>query len=632
MPDQRGNKNWIKGGASPNPSGRPKKREDAAPREDGWTNVLTGIGYSNKDRRLSTEFAVEQVTHKAARDLWAGNDLAARIIEARPHECLRQGYEVCIEKDKDRSEELQGQLDDLQVDTALETLGCYENAYGLGAAFLGVNDGVTDLKEPLDPARVKGIEFISVFEAEELTPLRVYNNPLAPKRGWPSIYQINPISYGQSEDTSVDRFAPAQREIHESRFIVFGGIRPSQRTVSELNGAGHSILTRVWPTLRDFGMSWESAAILLSTFTQDIYKMPGLAALVAADKANVLRNRMLAVHLSKSIMNGILLDKEEEYIRTTTSVAGMSELLQQFALRLAAAAGIPVEVLMGQAPAGLNATGDSTIRLWYDTTKSIQRRKYKPAIERIVKLLMGNKEPDAWSVKFNPLWQETDAERAASRKIQMETDIGYIGAGVASPEEIAVNRFGGDEYSYETRLDLDQREADKPTDEDLATNLETPAEGVAPIAPLEGDAPANEGETKPAAPKKFVRSTTPGLPEDPADKPDPVAERVALDAEAVKTAVAMSKGMAEIAAMVADKTISRESGRMILSISYKVSPEQAEAILGPESHVAPTPPAPMLPGQKPPGAPPAAPGDKPDAPAEPSEEAPKPAPPPDEDA
>ena len=57
-----------------------------------------------------------------------------------------------------------------------------------------------------------------------------------------------------------------------------------------------------------------------------------------------------------------------------------------------------------------------------------------------------------WKIEFNPLWQPTEAEVVETRNKQADTDMKYIQAGVLTPEEVAISRFGGDEYSSETIL------------------------------------------------------------------------------------------------------------------------------------------------------------------------------------
>ena len=62
-------------------------------------------------------------------------------------------------------------------------------------------------------------------------------------------------------------------------------------------------------------------------------------------------------------------------------------------------------------------------------------------------------------MKFKPLYQPTHLEQAQTRYQQAQTDQIYLTTDVVSPEEIALSRFGGDEYSAETHVDFDARDA-----------------------------------------------------------------------------------------------------------------------------------------------------------------------------
>jgi phage-related protein (TIGR01555 family) len=121
---------------------------------------------------------------------------------------------------------------------------------------------------------------------------------------------------------------------------------------------------------------------------------------------------------------------------------------------------------MGQAPAGLNATGDSDIRWFYDHVAASQVKELRPQLNRLVRILLRAKtgptkgtEPESWKVVFPPLWEMTDLEKAELRNKQAQTDVAYIQAGVLDPSEVAVSRFGGEEYSTDTHLDLATRKA-----------------------------------------------------------------------------------------------------------------------------------------------------------------------------
>lgn len=168
--------------------------------------------------------------------------------------------------------------------------------------------------------------------------------------------------------------------------------------------------------------------------------------------------------------------EKERFEYVARSLAGMPETLDRLALRLSAGTGIPVTLLMGQSPAGLNATGASDIRLWYDNVRSQQNQYLTPRIGRVVRLAFlakdgptQGKEPEDWSISWRPLWQPTEKEQAETRYLTMQTDVGYIDRGVLSPRKVAESRFGGDRWSMETTIDIedwDEFGEPEPTDGD----------------------------------------------------------------------------------------------------------------------------------------------------------------------
>jgi phage-related protein (TIGR01555 family) len=430
-------------------------------RRDGWRNALTGVGDLQRDKRLSTTHAADAVSRVDAADLWRGNALAARIIETWPNEMTREGWDLVV--DRSSKEGLAGEVEALleelgAVDALWEGL-CYERAYGGGADLLGVNDG-RPLEEPLSEDGPARLEFLTSFEPDEILPRWYYADPRRPKFGQASHYEIYPVTQGTPRSAIV----PSTQGIlvHESRLLTFPGIRVSRRNVALLNnGWGDSVLTRVLRVLADHGMGFDAAAVLLQDFAQAVFKIKNLASAMAEDRDDEIRLRTQAVELSRSVARAIIIDAEEEFERKQTPITGMPELLDRLSSLLAAAADMPLTLLMGVSPGGLNATGDSDIRFFYDRVRAAQNRKLRPHLERLVKLAFRTlkaKEPEQWSIRFRPLWQESSKDQAAARLAQAQADQIYLEALVVSPADIARSRFSGDGYSYDTDVDMEERE------------------------------------------------------------------------------------------------------------------------------------------------------------------------------
>ena len=126
---------------------------------------------------------------------------------------------------------------------------------------------------------------------------------------------------------------------------------------------------------------------------------------------------------------------------------------------------MPVTRLMGQSPAGLNATGESDLRIFNDTVQAEQERVVRPALERLTEIVMSDPAgptdgqiPEEWSIEFNALQQLSELEMTDMRLKQAQADNIYLQQQVVTPEEIGRSRFPVSGWSPETSIDLELRE------------------------------------------------------------------------------------------------------------------------------------------------------------------------------
>ncbi len=457
-PPKRTKKGTFAKGTSGNPEGIPKARAD------GWFSALTGIGTQAHDKRESHTFQSKVLSYQDAIEMWRGDDLAKRAIESVPDGCFRQGYEITIADEgnfEELKEDIEEQMFKLKVDAAIKKAMCYERAYGGAAILLGTNDSRT-LDRPLDLTRVTKLEWLNVLEPCEIFPVSYYGDPMAPKYGEPEYYQLatsnryTGIQIPGKKQQKVPESNNYQL-IHESRLVVFEGTKVSRyQTRPGLSGLdwGDSILTYLADVLRDFNIAWHSAGIIVTDFSQAVFSIENLMQLVARDP-DKLRARIQAIELSRSTARAVLVDTKESFKRESTTVAGLPDLLEALSTRLAAAIDMPLSLLMGQSPKSLGAESDSDVRFYYDRIQSYQRDKVGPILKLIAQMIMQGlrkrKLPKKWGIRFHPLWQLTDQQKAEARLAQARVDEIYINVGVLNPQELRETRFGG-EYSYETQI------------------------------------------------------------------------------------------------------------------------------------------------------------------------------------
>lgn len=438
---------------------------EAVQREDRWVDRGTGMGIAGRDKAVGASFCLDLLDQNTTEALWRGDDMAAKIVEVFPEEMSREGFELEYgkEPDEDAESDLEDRFDELDL-LGHFTLGEeYARAHGGGALYMGVDDGRQDIARPLVPESVKALDFFLPLTPRECVPFRWYGDDPEDglkRLGEPKIYQVTPITCG--------RGLPQTLYIHESRLLIFNGTLVSRQQRATTPGRwGDSIFVRVLKVVQQFQTVFDSSACLVTDFAMATFKMAGLAEVIASeseeDGDKRLRFRMAALEKSRSNQNVTLIDKDEEFKRETTTLTGLPDLMMRYEQRLAAAADTPASRLMGQAPAGLNATGDSDIRWFFDRVKARQHKRWRPNMNKAISLIMRSmgRDPQGenWEVCFNPLWQLDPGEEATRQKTYVDMGVAAVGAGILSAQEVAVSFWGSGKFDPSIKLESTDRQA-----------------------------------------------------------------------------------------------------------------------------------------------------------------------------
>lgn len=414
-------------------------------RFDGYLNAYTGLGDFNRDKSLLSSFQRRsKLSDKYLEDLYHESDVAARICDAYPEEMFKQGFYIKTENSEYKDdmdeylsiENLQAEqpeihallmkFDELEAREKFLRAMIWARVFGGSAIFMGIDDGNAQ-DEPVDFDRIQDVTFLKVVDSRYVYPWEVYEDPNHPKFNEPKTYRIVP------NDNRV--FLPsntpvAEAIVHESRIITFNGTRTTETRMRENRGWSDSILQKCDEVLMQFGQSWQATSHLMTDAAQGIFKMTGLVEALEQSKLSYITQRLADMDMNRSVARMLVVDADtnEDFRRDTYSFNGIPQILELMMLRLSLAARIPVTILMGQSPSGMNATGESDIRWWYDTVKTGQRHELKPKLERLIQLLFlskqgptKGKEPEMWSVCFPSPWQMNDFERAQINQIRAET-------------------------------------------------------------------------------------------------------------------------------------------------------------------------------------------------------------------
>jgi uncharacterized protein len=487
---------------------RSDSKENAAPaRYDGLENAFLGYGTSRDKLTHGAFVHGRALTDHELDALYYGDDIAAKIVNARPEEMLRRGYRLTSKNDT-AAQTLQEAGEKLALDEKVLRSMQWGGLRGGALLVPGTLDGSQNMAAPLNEGAIKETRFLNVIDRRHVSVFTYQENPNLPGLGEPELYMIGNV------------------KVHASRVIRFDGVEETDPfTRRNLGGWTYSVLQRPYEVIRDFATGFKSAGQLVADCSQGVWKIQDLLSNIATDR-NAVITRMAFADMTRSAGRAIMLDAElEDFQRVATPLTGLDSVLELFMMRLAAAADMPVTLLMGRSPAGMNATGDADFRAWYGKIATEQENRLKPKLLRAYRMIGGPSTPGDLDVEFRPLWEPTEKEKAETDKVRADTFAIYIDKGVVLPEQVAIAAFGSgegkleiDEKALRKALSLEQKfsaELEKArsglSDKELAAL--SIAQGVSPIivsalinsAGKEGadreqpqpEGPANDGDEEP---------------------------------------------------------------------------------------------------------------------------------------
>ena len=125
---------------------------------------------------------------------------------------------------------------------------------------------------------------------------------------------------------------------------------------------------------------------------------------------------------------------------------------------MAGAAEIPATKLFGRSPQGMNATGESDLRNYYDMIASLQERQLRPALEKLLPVMAVScwgYVPEDLEFVFEPVMTSSPAERAELVQKLSADVIQAFQAGLLTREEaLAELKSRGEELGVYTKIGI----------------------------------------------------------------------------------------------------------------------------------------------------------------------------------
>lgn len=385
-----------------------KQRSDFKRFADGISNPLLRIGTGTLNTFAATRYKPEFVTMGRQLLEWAYQSswLCGLAVDIVAEDMTREGIEIKA-NNPEVVDAINAELDDYAVmDSLCETIK-WARLYGGSIAVILI-DGqhVDDPLTTVPKGSFRGLIVLDRWQLDctNLDPVMSLGRDF----GKPACYRV--IAKNCDVDFGTDK-------IHHSRVIRLEGRKLPFYLRQSYQGWGASVLEPLWGKVKGFDLATEGITQLLSKAYLRYYKIKGLRQILTNDIASKGFLKQMDIIREFQNAEGLTVgDSEDDFQTLTYTFTGIPEVILQLGQQISGALGIPLVRLFGQSPAGLNATGESDIRMYYDSIKKQQRSMLRAGVKKLIDVAYmsatGTSVPDDLSFEFKPLWQMSQRDKA----------------------------------------------------------------------------------------------------------------------------------------------------------------------------------------------------------------------------
>jgi hypothetical protein len=417
------------------------------------------------------------------------------ISDTLAKEMTRRWLRLQATGDDDKSDKirvLEDKLREHKVQEKFAELALLDGFFGRAHLYIdtGVTEDADTMRLPLviDPRTVpKGcLKALRVVE-----PMWVYPNRYNSDRPLQADFYVPQTWYVMSQ------------EVHRTRLLPFIMRQMPDMLKPAYSFGGMSLSQMAKPYVDNWLRTRQSVSDLVHSFSTPVL-MTNMGSVMNAGASAALQMRASLFNYLRDNNNMMVLDKTTEDFKNVSAPLGSIDHLQaQAQEHIASISGIPLVVLTGITPSGLNATSDSELQVWAQKVNALQSSFFDANLRIILDVMQldefGVIDPGithAWE----PLRELSEQEIGDAEKQQADTDAVYVNAGVLSPDEIR-QRLASEPDSPYQGLDLSTPAPEPPQEE-----MDPLGGGSAPpgAAPGGGEKPAGPpmvggGQTAPVA-------------------------------------------------------------------------------------------------------------------------------------
>ena len=391
---------------------------------DAFSNPLFRLGLGSQSPLEATEYPLTRMTDNYAllNSLYRDNWVVQNVVGIIPDDMTKEWFTLSGAIAPDQRAEFERAQRTTQLQQKINEGLRWGRLYGGAAGLILIRGQETMLEEPLDLETILPGSFVGLYILDRwcgITPeMGLVNDMSDPDFGLPEYYTIS-----GEESRIVAR-------VHHSRIIRFTGRDlPFLEKIAELYWGESEIEALYHDVVKHDNVSSNMAALTFraNTDTMEVENLNQLFSMTSTEQQRRFWNTMQAQSVMRSNFGMQLVNKGDQITNTQYTFTGLQEVYDSMCLDLSGAARIPVTKLFGRSPAGMNATGESDLRNYYDYVDTLRESKLRPILEKLLPILcmsLWGNVPDGVTINFPTLWTPTALEIAdiALKKAQAIRD------------------------------------------------------------------------------------------------------------------------------------------------------------------------------------------------------------------
>lgn len=390
-------------------------------RMDAWANPVSGQGMPGIDKStaqmLSPAFAhLLHNNQQVLTNIYLSDWLARKICDLPADDATRKFIEITGLDGEDKKR-VESMLDEIGLRAAVRKGIAWSRLFG-GAGVLKVYD---DARSPeLSPSGTAAIIDLIPLDRWSLSVSEIDDNPES-------------AHYGRA----LNYIARNGVKYHRDRIAPFYGCSVPYDTQIELQGWGGSYVAMAWSAIAAYNETLQDASFLLKESGVGILTVPNLTAAqsMGMTAAQAVMNRANVFNQGKSIYRAAVLDSAEKFEFVNRSLQGIPDFVDRFATAVAGATGLSEMMLFGKSPAGLNASQEEILSVYYDKIAAIQEGDPTPLVQACVDSVKAST-----GLEFDWKWAELSAmspDKKATSMASVATAISTLEQSAAlTPNEV----------------------------------------------------------------------------------------------------------------------------------------------------------------------------------------------------